>query len=86
MGQQDIDPPRGEVIDWDKASELRDDVGLEAFREVVDLFLIEVGAEDRTALAGWMALWAAAGEGEVQASGDVVRTRVEPPLAGDGGR
>ena len=51
-----------------------------------DLFLIKVGAEDRAALAGWMALWAAAGEGEVQASGDVVYTRVEPPLAGDGGR
>ncbi len=51
-----------------------------------DLFLIEVSAEDRAALGGWMKLWAAAGDGEVQASGDVVRERIEPPLAGDGGR
>ena len=29
-------------IDWTKAGELRDDVGGEAFREVVDLFLVEV--------------------------------------------
>ena len=29
-------------IDWTKAGELRDDVGGEAFREVVDLLLVEV--------------------------------------------
>ncbi len=51
-----------------------------------DLFLVEVNAEDRAALDGWMKLWAAAGDGEVQASGDVVSTRIEPPFAGDGGR
>ena len=51
-----------------------------------DLLLVEVSAEDRAALGEWMKLWKASGAGEVEASGDVVRSRVEPPFAGDGGR
>ena len=50
-----------------------------------DLFLIEVSPEDRAALEGWMKLWSVNNDAEADVSGDVVRSRIEAPLAGDGG-